>query len=883
MSHGCSDLGEVLKVGPLLTTRASSTVSSHASGLTSKEAWQRLQQWGPNVLATRRRAPIWRSIIVQLVHFFAVMLWIAGALAILAGMPQLGVAIFAVIVLNGLFAFLQEHRAERTSDRLRDLMPRRAMVLRDDAVKEIDASEVVPDDVLFLGSGDRISADLRLLEVHQLSIDMSMLTGESVPLTPELGATVFAGTFVLEGEGAGIVTATGKHTKLSTIAHTAISGHRPQSPLALELNRVVRIIALLSCGAGVLFLLIALLVGIQLTDGFLFALGVTVALVPEGLLPTVTLSLAMGAQRMALRKALVRRLESVETLGSVTFICTDKTGTLTLNEMSVVEAWTPQGSAVIEGIGYDPAGEVRADATTMPALHELAVCAALCSKGSTRRHDGRWIAQGNPIDAAISVFAERLNLDLCSIRAENSITRRYPFDVHRRRSAVLTGDRLIVKGAPETILPCCLGQGNASESVQRMSQHGLRVLAVAVRRVREDSNAIEDFNSGFQLLGILGIEDAPRPRVSASLAACREANIRVAMVTGDHPGTALAIANEVGLAKPGARVIEGRELPQDEQLLGALVDQDGVVISRVAPEDKLRIARALQKRGHVVAMTGDGVNDAPALQEADIGIAMGLSGTDVAREAADLVLLDDNFSTILTAVEQGRSTFTNTRRFLTYHLTDNVAELTPFVVWALSGGKFPLALGVLQVLALDLGTDILPALALGAEAPSARILKRPPSGRHLLDRRVLIRVFGWLGPAESVIEMLAFLAVLVSVGWHPGHAFPKGASLLSASGAAFSAVVIGQMANAFACRSATHWPGSLGWLTNHFLIGAVLAEVALLGISLYVPPLAHLLGQSSPNLAGFIVAALAFPSILVVDALQKYFKTKANLGRPSVM
>jgi len=586
---------------------------------------------------------------------------------------------------------------------------------------------------------------------------------------------------------------------------------------------------------------------------------------------------------MALRKALVRRLESVETLGSVTFICTDKTGTLTLNEMSVVEAWTPQGSAVIEGIGYDPAGEVRADATTMPALHELAVCAALCSKGSTRRHDGRWIAQGNPIDAAISVFAERLNLDLCSIRAENSITRRYPFDVHRRRSAVLTGDRLIVKGAPETILPCCLGQGNASESVQRMSQHGLRVLAVAVRRVREDSNAIEDFNSGFQLLGILGIEDAPRPRVSASLAACREANIRVAMVTGDHPGTALAIANEVGLAKPGARVIEGRELPQDEQLLGALVDQDGVVISRVAPEDKLRIARALQKRGHVVAMTGDGVNDAPALQEADIGIAMGLSGTDVAREAADLVLLDDNFSTILTAVEQGRSTFTNTRRFLTYHLTDNVAELTPFVVWALSGGKFPLALGVLQVLALDLGTDILPALALGAEAPSARILKRPPSGRHLLDRRVLIRVFGWLGPAESVIEMLAFLAVLVSVGWHPGHAFPKGASLLSASGAAFSAVVIGQMANAFACRSATHWPGSLGWLTNHFLIGAVLAEVALLGISLYVPPLAHLLGQSSPNLAGFIVAALAFPSILVVDALQKYFKTKANLGRPSVM
>jgi magnesium-transporting ATPase (P-type) len=255
---------------------------------------------------------------------------------------------------------------------------------------------------------------------------------------------------------------------------------------------------------------------------------------------------------------------------------------------------------------------------------------------------------------------------------------------------------------------------------------------------------------------------------------------------------------------------------------------------------------------------------------------MGLSGTDVAREAADLVLLDDNFSTIVAAVEQGRTTFTNTRRFLTYHLTDNVAELTPFLVWALSGGKFPLALGVLQVLALDLGTDILPALALGAEPPSPRILKRPPSGRHLLDRGVLVRVFGWLGPVESLVEMLAFLAVLVSLGWHPGHPFPEGQALLAASGAAFSAVVIGQMANAFACRSATYWPGSLGWLSNRFLIGAILAEGTLLGLSLYAPPLSQLLGQRSPNLSGFIFAALAFPAVLLADALQKYWRARSR-------
>jgi magnesium-transporting ATPase (P-type) len=481
------------------------------------------------------------------------------------------------------------------------------------ALVRIDASEVVLDDVVLLASGDRISADLQLLEVHQLSIDISMMTGESIPLAPQMGETVFAGTFVLEGEATGLVTAIGNQTKLATIAHAAIGGHRPQSPLAVELDRVVRVIALLSCGAGAVFLSIALLVGIPLTDGFLFALGVTVALVPEGLLPTVTLSLAMGAQRMASRHALVRRLESVETLGSVTFICTDKTGTLTLNEMSVVEAWTPRGSAVIEGTGYCPAGRVRANVTTMPALHELASCAVLCSKGSTRWREGRWIAQGNPIDAAICVFAERLKLDLPYIRAENSILERYPFDVHRRRSAVFTGNRLIVKGAPEAILPCCLDHQSAGEAVQHMSQRGLRVLAVAVRRAREGSTSIDDFDSGFELLGILGIEDPPRPGVGASLAACRQANIRVAMVTGDHPGTALAIANEVGLSKPGARVIEGCNLPQDEQLLGALVDHDGIVISRVAPEDKLRIAKALQKRGHVVAMTGDGVNDAPAL------------------------------------------------------------------------------------------------------------------------------------------------------------------------------------------------------------------------------------------------------------------------------
>jgi magnesium-transporting ATPase (P-type) len=295
-----------------------------------------------------------------------------------------------------------------------------------------------------------------------------------------------------------------------------------------------------------------------------------------------------------------------------------------------------------------------------------------------------------------------------------------------------------------------------------------------------------------------------------------------------------------------------------------------MIVSRVAPEEKLRIARALRRRGHVVAMTGDGVNDAPALHEAAIGIAMGRSGTDVAREAADLVLLDDNFATIVAAIEQGRTTFANARRFLTYHLTDNVAELTPFVVWALSGGRFPLALSVLQVLCLDIGTDILPAVALGAEPSSPRALARPPYGRHLIDRAVLLRALVVLGLTESIVEMTAFVMSLSSSGWRPGSPFPSGAPLLAASGAAFTAVVAGQLANAFACRSASIWPGRLGWFSNRYLVLAIVGEAAMLAGFLYIPPVAALLGHAPPNAVGALVAVLAIPAILLVDAAYKH-------------
>jgi len=467
---------------------------------------------------------------------------------------------------------------------------------------------------------------------------------------------------------------------------------------------------------------------------------------------------------------------------------------------------------------------------------------------------------------------------------KSSAVRIFPFDPRRRRMSVVAGPSLHVKGAPDSVLPRCVNCQGAEAAVQRMAASGLRVIAVARREIGEIGPGVssDEIENHLELLGLFGIEDPPRPEVAQSIAACRQAGIKVAMVTGDHPVTAHAIASEVGLLTPQSRMIEGRDLPSDDTLLAAMVDCDGMVLSRVTPEDKLRIARALRMRGHVVAMTGDGVNDGPALEESSIGIAMGRFGTDVAREAADLVLLDDNFATIVAAIQQGRATFANARRFLTYHLTANIAELAPFVVWALSGGRFPLALGVLQILSFDIGSDVLPSLALGAEPPHGKILRTGPQARHLLDKSVLERSFGLLGPVEASMEMIAFLASMTAFGWHPGAVFPGGIAFLASSGAAFLAVGIGQMANAFACRSETRGPGALGWITNRFLLYTVGAEFALLLIFLYFPPLARILGQAPPIPIGIFFAVLAAPAVLLADLIHKRaLKADPLTGIPS--
>jgi magnesium-transporting ATPase (P-type) len=821
--------------------------------------------------------PVWRRFLSQFTSFFALLLWGAGVLALIARIPELAVAVSAVVVINGLFAFAQEERATQAAAKLRGLLPTQVNVVRDGAPAKVAAADVVPGDVVVLTAGDRLPADVEFLSTDTCTADESMLSGESVPLPKEAGDTGFGGTFLANGTAEALVTATGRNTRLAEIASLTAHVVPPPTPLQRELRRVVRTISSVALGFGVAFCVISILVGTPLQNALLFAIGVAVAMIPEGLLPTVTLSLAVGAQRMADRNALVRNLQAVETLGSATFICTDKTGTLTQNRMNVVEVWTPAGAVTVDGEGYSPVAEIAGPPAATGPARRLAWAARTASRGRIRRGAEDWVAEGDPMEAALDALAHRLAEEDGPPDPEPDA--RFAFDPARRRESVVVGDELLVKGAPESVLPLCTNTGDAGRAAAElagMAGRGLRVLAVASRALPPGRPASRgEFERELTLEGLVGMQDPPRQNVPEALRQARQAGIKVAMVTGDHPATAAAVARQIGLAPGEPVVVEGPDLPEDEAELGELLDRDGVVVSRVSPEQKLAIARALQRRGHVLAMTGDGVNDGPALSEADIGVAMGMTGTDVAREAADLVLLDDNFATIIIAVEQGRATYTNIRRFLTYHLTSNVSELVPFVVWILSGGSFPLALGVLQILALDIGTDLLPALALGGEKPSPDVLRKPPEKRHLMDGALLARVFLVLGPVQAAFAMGIFTLVLWGSGWAWG-AQPSPGLLAAASGAAFSTVVVGQMANAVACRSATLPAWRINWFSNRMLGAAVVVEAVLLLFFLFFTPLAGVLGHAPPPLEGVLVALLVIPTLLAVDGLHKFLRHRGR-------
>ena len=853
---------------PVRTGPSDQQAAGRSRGLDTAEARRRLAADGPNVVPLVGRTPFWRVLLAQFTHLLAVLLIVASLMALVAGVPALAVAIAVVVVLNAAFAFWQEYRADRSAERLRDLLPSGTRVRRDGVAVVVPAADVVVGDLLLLEEGDRICADAEVRTTSGLTVDESLVTGESVAVPREVSDRLLAGTFVVQGAAEAEVTATGAATALAGISRLAASAQRPPSPLSRELRRVVRIVALVAVGTGTCLGLGGVALGLTATEAFLFGVGVAVALVPEGLLPTVTLSLAHGAQQMAARHALVRHLEAVETLGATTYVCTDKTGTITQNRMAVVTVWQPAGRVRVTGEGYAPTARLDGDPEALARLPALARAATACVHGRARRHEGHWVAEGDPMDAAVHALLLRAGGEDPPAPRES-----IPFSRDRMLTSVLLDDELVVLGAPEQVLARCdVVPPGAQAAESDLTGRGLRVLGVARRDWRAGTTLGPDDEQHLELLGLLGLEDPPRPDIADALSRCRSAGIRVAMLTGDHPRTARAIAQEVGLLGAEGRVLDGRDLPTDDSELGALLHHDdGVVVARVAPADKLRIARVLRETGHTVAMTGDGVNDVPALREADVGVAMGASGSDVAREAADLVLLDDHFATIVHAVELGRATFANVRRFLTYHLTDNVAELAPFAVWALTAGQVPLAISVLQVLALDIGTDMLPALALGTEPPSSRAMRGPMTTRTVVDRQLLVRSFGVLGPVEAAGALATFLVVLVAGGWTWG-ATPGAELLAQASGSAFAAIAGAQMANAFVCRSEAVPVWRLSPTGNPAVLAAVAAEALLLLAFLGLPVLAGVLGGAWPTGLGWMGALATAAALLGADTVHKQIR-----------
>jgi sodium/potassium-transporting ATPase subunit alpha len=830
---------------------ALSSLKSRVSGLTADEAAHRQVEFGFNRVEAVVREPLWLTFGREFTHFFALILWIAAGLAFFAesrepgqGMMQLAIAIVGVILINGVFSFWQTYRAEQALDALRNLLPQQVNVLRDGKPQTLAAEQLVPGDVLLLAEGDKVPADCRVIEAFDLRVNLSTITGESLPkarnAAPDPNASalnaknlLLAGTLVVAGQCQAVVFAIGMRSEFGKIAHLTQTVGATTSPLQREIARLSHLVALLASGLGVVFFFIGQAIGLPFWSNLLFAIGIIVANVPEGLLPTVTLSLAMATQRMARRNALVRHLPAVETLGSTTVICTDKTGTLTQNRMTVKRIFA-------DGDFRDPYAHLP-DAL----LRVAGTCHTL------RFVDGK--PQGDPMESALWKVAARGKL----AEGRRMWSSEIAFDAERRRMSVIVAEgtrrALYCKGAPEAVLPLCTQMLQGSRAVpldtamhaalvaaqEEMAGQGLRVLTLAWKSLQGDESVEE---KDLILCGLVGLEDPPRPEVPAAIARCHSAGVKVIMVTGDHPHTALAIAREIGLVRglvPGIQpeVLIGEMLPRmSPAQLQLALDADEIIFARVTAEQKMLIVQALQRKGEVVAVTGDGVNDAPALKAADIGIAMGLSGTDVAKEAADIILLDDNFASIVSAIEEGRAVFENLRKFLTYILSSNIPELVPYLAFMLF--RIPLPLTVIQILAVDLGTDMLPALALGAEAPHPGLMQQAPRARNerLLSWGLVVRAYLWLGVLEAAIALTAFFFVLNGTGWHYGDSMPAGdPGYRMATSACFAGIVIAQMINVFLCRHPQQSALRFRLFSNPMLLAGLTLELALLLLIIYTP------------------------------------------------
>jgi potassium/sodium efflux P-type ATPase len=861
-------------------------------GLRSAEARDRLERYGANRLDAAERVPEWRKLLRQFANPLIYLLLAALVVSLVAwvlergnAMPYDAIVIAAIVLANAVLGYVQEARAEQAVAALQRLAAAMAGVLRDGREERIRAAEIVLGDVLLLAEGDAVAADGRLLEANSLTVTEASLTGESEPVLKDVAALdgavelgdrvnmVFSGTAVARGRGRAVVTATGMSTEMGSVARLLGRTREQRTPLQLEVDRIGRML-----GVAVIAIAIVVVTAILLTANIrtasdvvsvlLVGVALAVAAVPEGLPAVLSVVLAFGMQRMARQRAIVKTLASVETLGSASVICSDKTGTLTKNEMTVQKIVTGSGEVDVTGSGYRPEGELRVDGLPLEDPVVLAEVRAVLAGGSLandavlrQEDDGEWTIQGDPTDAAFLVAEAKVEGLAESRRARFQRVGEIPFTSERKlmstvHTALEREPRIAVftKGAPDVLLARCTEERVAGRTraldderrreilaaVERLGDLALRTLAVAYRPLASDAHppADESVEQELVYLGLVGIIDPPRPEARVAIADAHAAGLRVLMVTGDHPRTAARIAADLDIAPAGSRVVSGGELESiaDEESV-ALV-QDASVYARVSPEHKLRIVDALHADGRIVAMTGDGVNDAPALKSADIGVAMGIAGTDVASEAADMILADDNFATIVSAIREGRGIFANIRKFLRFLLSSNMGEvLTMFFGVALAGAlgledtgeAIAVPLLATQILWINLLTDGAPALALGMDAPPEDVMRRPP--RLLTDRVIDAEMWVgilWVGAVMAIVTLLALDLRL------PGGIVGASGNVAEAHTMAFTTLVFAQLFNCFNAR-AERTSAFRRLFTNRWLWGAI-ALSALLQVAVVQLP-----------------------------------------------
>lgn len=927
-SLGKDELKEVPRLAPLDVYEA---LGTSQQGLTPEEVVRHKERSGWNRLPRGKGRSLWARFFMQFADLFAVILLLAAAITfvtyLLSGFDpgdlRMVIAILGVVLLNAVIGFTQEYRAEKATEALNKLVPSKARVYRGGNEVEVDTGELVPGDVLLLEEGDNIPADARLVQAFEMSTNNITLTGESEPvrkmatavLEEELGwiempNLVFMGTSVASGSGIAVVYATGEQTQFGKIFKLTAGVADAQSPLQKEVAAMARTVARAAIALGAVLFFMGHLLGLAWLDDFLFALGVMVALVPEGLPATLSVSLAIGVQRMARRNALIKRLSAVETLGSANAICTDKTGTLTKGEMTVRKIWRPGQAFDVSGVGFEPRGEFhQADDNEVSGIKSggrvdvgnwgmFMKAASYCNTARLLPPDeehATWSILGDPTEGALIVMSRKAGFDLDESLKQEPRIYLLPFDSRRKRMSSIHRDggevRAYIKGAPREVLSLCTHWLDSQGSVQPMNmdvkeeavrrndelaREGLRVLACAYRDLPREMREyhVEDVESDLVLLGLAGMMDPPRPEVAQAVEMAHSAGIKIIMVTGDYGLTAEAIAHKIGITGGRrAMIVTGVELADldDAGLKEVLRSEQALVFARVAPEHKMRVVAALQSLGQIVAVTGDGVNDAPALKRADIGIAMGLAGTDVSREAAVMILLDDSFASIVHAVELGRAVYANIKKFILYLFSHNIGELMPYLFVSLAG--IPLVpLTALQVLAIDLGSDVCPALALGMEPPEPGLMNRPPRpGTAKLFDWELVKRFLFLGIIQGAGATAGFVLVLVHGGWHWGAFLPKTDLLYRhAITVTQASIVVSQVFNGFAARTERVSVFQIGLLSNRFLILAEALGVGIVSCISYIPALQNLFGTAPLQLADWELMTAFGVVLFVAEELRKF-------------